>query len=411
MNNFIRLFFITVFVGTTVTISATVHKEEYVPIKKYGDAYLYKFQKIKVLYLRGNYRQMGQQYGKLLGNDIKLFYDEITDYMKVNYNIQRKTLQKIAKSLFESYPERFKQLFYGIRDSSGLPLDNLLIVNAFEHYIFDPSLTKESRQGCSAIAAWGQYSKNNEVIFGRNYDFGQNIKRFNKFLTITIFNPVGSGNQVALLTYLGTLNATTAFNNKKLFLELNNGGPSIPGLFLVNRISSPIELFSMMIDSSTLKQLDKELHTIKSNYSFLINIANSKIAYSYEWAPFGVKKRSGASDGLLAATNHFVLAWGLKLKGDPFSTIKRRKNLLKMGNEYKGKFNIGIMEKILKTPINKGGATSYSVKNGFFTGYQVITKPGSQELWLRIPDYQNWVKINLQRLYNLKKDTHAYQPE
>jgi hypothetical protein len=100
-------------------------------------------------------------------------------------------------------------------------------------------------------------------------------------------------------------------------------------------------------------------------------------------------------DGFLASTNHFVNPeWGLAhLQGDPYNTTLRRDNLLRLGERYRGKFDAGIMMKVLDTDIKNGGPS------GDFTRLKVVAIPSERELWVKIPKYQNWTEVDLKRLF------------
>ncbi|OGT07224.1 MAG: hypothetical protein A2103_04375 [Gammaproteobacteria bacterium GWF2_41_13] len=363
---------------------------------------LYHNGKIDVLDLRGSYREMGKQYGRLERKKLHDFYHDITLLFIVKNKVSVSSLNQIAETIFATYPYRFKEIFYGLSETSGLTLHQLLIINAFEHYMFNDQMNglDTTSTKCSAIAVWPPYTKNSTLLFGRNYDFVTDIDRFKKYLTITVFHPQDAGHATAIVTFVGTLNATTEINSKKLFLELNSGGGSTQAR-VYNRISTPIELLAMLIDSDNLQQLDEELHTINTNTAFIINIANPQRAISYEWSIATVKKVENKTPGLLVSSNHFIHpSWYRPMpESDHYLTLTRRKNLLALAKQFKGQIDLSRMKAILDTPLQKGGATSYQAKKGMvYTAFQVIAIPESDTLWIKIPAYQNWTKLNLSSL-------------
>jgi hypothetical protein len=191
-------------------------------------------------------------------------------------------------------------------------------------------------------------------------------------------------------------------NNKGLFLELNSGANSASNLKFYNRISAPIELFAMMTDASSLAQIDNEFNTTNASASFIINVADQNSAYSYEWPPFGVKRVGNKAAGILVSTNNFVdPSWGTYKSDDNSDlTLTRRNNLLKLANLYKGKIDVKIMQSILDTPIEHGGATSYTIKNDeLYTGFQVIAANNNSAIWLKIPGFQDWTLVDLHELF------------
>ncbi|MBU1027309.1 MAG: hypothetical protein KKA31_06225, partial [Candidatus Margulisbacteria bacterium] len=102
------------------------------------------------------------------------------------------------------------------------------------------------------------------------------------------------------------------------------------------------------------------------------------------------RRRTGP--GLLAATNDFANPdWQMKLPYDAADkSVQRRDNLLKLGQKYKGALTAEKMMEIMDTPFVYGGAT-WPLR----TAYQVVAVPAKLTLWLKLRDYQDWVKLEL----------------
>jgi hypothetical protein len=343
---------------------------------------------IPIINLSGNYHEMGRQYGQQQKAELKNFYNDIIYLLEHENHNSHKKVVAFAHELFNHYPKRFRELLYGMSEGSHLSLDQQLVINAFEYYIYNAYgshfVTEEPHaiQGCSGIAVWGPYTKNHQLLFGRNYDFAINIDRFKKYLAITVLHPTGSGNTVAMVTFLGTLNATTLMNDKGLFLELNASGASAktPANYR-ERLSAPVTLLAMMTDSDNLTQLDQQLKSRQPDWPFIINVADKNSALSYEWSPFGVSVIHAQKPGLLVATNNYVTPNLLQSKptDQPTFTLTRKKNLLNLAAQDKGQINFAVMRKILGTDITHGGATTK------YTGFQVIAIPSEKIFWVLVP--------------------------
>jgi hypothetical protein len=363
--------------------------------------------KVDILHLKGSFREMGRQYGTMQKTRLHEFHSDMKKFLIHDRKQKPENLNRFARGLFDSYPQRFREILIGMSETSGLSLDDHLFINAFEHFLFNPDFAGEAGAACSGIAVWGPYTAGTNLIFGRNYDFGADVSAFKKYLIIAIFDPPGSGNATAVITYTGTLNATTQMNAVGIFLELNNGGVSAGGLSFTNRVSTPVELFAMMLDSSSLEQIDREMHTKNTQFSYIINVADRDTAVSYEWAPFAVRRIEGAG-GLLVSTNHFTGDWGLARSTDSFFlTVTRRNNLLRLAEKARGSIDIAKMKEILNTGIRESGATSYRCEliNGNpapFTAYQIIAEPAQKRIWIRIPGYQDWIAVELERYFQAK---------
>ncbi len=369
-----------------------------------GKGALHRAGRVDVLYLRGSFREMGRQYGALQREKLRAFHADMIKLFVEQRAIPPARLRNYARALFESYPQRLREILAGMSETSGLTLDEHLVINAFEHFLFHQGLVQNGEGACSAIAAWGPCAPDGLLVFGRNYDFGIDVGEFKKYVSVAVFDPEGSGIPTALITFTGTLNATTQMNGAGIFLELNNGGVSAGTLGYTDRISAPAELFGIMLDSPSMAQVEREMHTKNTPFAYIINVADGHSAVSYEWAPFGVRKISGR-DGLLVSTNHFVDDWGMvKSTDDFYLTVTRRKNLLRLAGAAKGKINVEKMKNMLDTPIRNGGATSYRIetidgKPTPYTAYQVIGEPERRRITIKIPGYQDWIAVDLERYF------------
>lgn len=359
--------------------------------------------KIDVLNLHGSYLQMGQQYGRLERVKLQGFYLRLYALLIIHGHLPYNVLyQTIALRLYQEYPMRFQQIIRGMSETSGLSLKQEIFLNAFEYTLWKLKRSNISLPGCSFISASSAYTKGGGLILGRNYDYFRGLNPIRALLSMVVFHPNSGDNTVALISYLGTLNATTLLNNKGLFLELNSAYPS--GLLLKDhgvthwdRMYTPIDLFAMMLDAPNMHNLKLQLHSYRSNNDFIINVANKQAAYSYEWSLNNIKQaQSSKTSGLIVSTNHFVdPAWHISKTTNLFRTKERRQHLLAKAKKHKGGLTIPLMQKILNIPINQGGALAPD------TVFQVIARPRDNTVWLKIPEVQStWAKINLKTYFN-----------
>lgn len=358
---------------------------------------LYRSGKINILALQGNYRQMGRQYGRLLSGELKSLYkNAVVDYFQREKGLSPVSMKEAARSLHRLYPQRFKDIIMGMAETSGLSLEEQIMLNALEHY--------GSMSGCSGIIAWGEYTGNQPLVAGRNYDWFDKYAEFAQNLTVTVFNP-DSGIPNAIITFAGVIYATTGLNAEGILLQLNNGLPSGGTLSYANRAPAIVSLMAALNDYGTMDQLDAFFNTTRTNFTFIINTADKSRGASYEWAPFEHRRRSGDAEGLLVATNHFTdPSWGIVLKDNVgFETVRRRNNLLALGHKHKGRISVERMKEILDTPMNRGGATwpvGGGIKTAYRTTYQTIIVPASLQVWLKVPGFQNWTAVELKTLFS-----------
>ncbi len=366
------------------------------PISSFEGGKLFKSGKINILVLQGSYRQMGRQYGHLLSSELKgLYKSAVVNYFQKEKGLSSDSMKKAAMYLYRFYPQRFKDIIIGMAETSGLSLDEQIMLNALEHF--------GSMSGCSGIIAWGKYTKDKPLVAGRNYDWFDKYADFAKSLTVTVFNP-DSGIPNAIVTFTGVIYATTGMNAEGIMLELNNGLPTGGSLSYANRVPAIVNLLAALTDCSSLDQLDAFFNTTRTNFAFIINTADKTTGVSYEWAPFEHRRRNGDPEGLLVSTNHFTdPSWGIAMKDSVgFETVRRRDNLLALADKNKDKIDVVKMKAMLDTPMKNGGATwpvERSERSAYRTVYQIVIVPDSLQMWVKVPAYQEWTAVELKKLF------------
>jgi len=356
---------------------------------------LYKAGKINVLVLQGTYEQMGQQYGALLQQELNDNYHGIVEGLQDIEDLSIEDLQELGDSVYEKYPQKYKEIINGLAETSGLGLEKAKTLNMQEMYVSAALVNWAQSQGtqCSGMAAWGPYTSGGPLVFGRNYDLGF----FNtQYATMTVYNPIDGSIPTASFTFAGCIYVTSGMNSAGVFLELNNGSTSDSSDFMDTRPWAPIDLFSFLEGAADLQQLSYFFETTRPDLAYIVNAADADSACSFEWATSGVKQRLPDSDGLLVATNHFVdPSWGIPppdVTGpDVDFSVQRRVNLLALGEENKGTFDPEVMMGVISTPLEEGGA--FRAPN--LTSYELVAVPAELTIWVRIPEYQDWVEIDL----------------
>ena len=257
---------------------------------------------------------------------------------------------------------------------------------------------------CSGLMAWGEYTKDHSTVIGRNWDLGTKaVEPYQKFLTVAVFNPTGYGQGVADINYIGQVMWQSAMNQSGLFYDLQNGGMSDP-LTAKNRLNSNSALMSMMLDSTTLKQVDAFFDAVRAQGGIIINAADAKQGYCYEWGTFDYRRRVDDEKGLLAASNDFLDPTWHATTNIPAGKIagftkERCTNLLGLGKENKGRIDVNKMKEFFDLTIPKGGPSFHS-DSGFKTYYSIVAHPKDLKLWLNVRGLQGWTEIDLKPLFN-----------
>lgn len=359
---------------------------------------------VTVLKLRGNHYQMGRQYGMLMKYDmISLFNSAIYGrYIGLDHRSYSR-LKQISEVLYNSFPQKFRDVVDGMSETSGLGLEKQKILNALEMIPkYDSELILPNR--CSGIAVWGNYTGGGPLVFGRNNDDADYNREFAPYITVAVFHPTDSGQPTAIVNYAGVIYAPSGINRDGLFLEINSG--SVRWIY-PERPYLPATLFAFLENYSSISELNSAFLSLKGNATLasIVNVADGRQAFSHEISaippePFtmyddiktdDVKIIGQAPPGLLVATNHFVdPSWKILPDDSDGLTVTRRNNLITLANRHKGRFDAETMKKVLDTTIEEGGAT---MSTG--TIYQIIAIPEERLMWLQAPGNFTWQKIDL----------------
>ena len=338
---------------------------------------------IAVVSLYGTWREMGRQYGMLMKDrldEVFFFVNTIIEYSVGNAEKAR----SIVAVQTAQTPYRIREFFEGAAETSGLTTEQLQAVNAVERIGGLPK--------CSAAFCWGEYTSG-PLVIGRNYDYSDAFGLLKDDVVVTVYHPADGSLATATVGYAGEIYAVNAINEKGIFLELNNGKPSANIKSPNSRITGTTALFSEMFEADELEDWDLFFNTTNCSSSYIINVADSSRALSYEWCPVDVKQGGkDLPDGLLVSTNYYVNPdWLFAVPSDAASWegLTRRKNLIALCEAEKGKIDEQAMMKIIGTPLEAGGAQNE------LTVYQIVAVPETRMMWLRVIGGAGWTQIDL----------------
>lgn len=346
---------------------------------------------INIIDLRGTWREMGRGYGALMAVELGDMYERgIIKQLVGKMGMEIESMMERARKFFANYPFKFKEVLRGMAETSGMTLDQLLLVNAME-LIADEANCSHS----TGIAVWGDYASRS-LVYGRNYDYIPWFRDFSNNLVIAVYHPADGSLATATISWVGGIYVVSGMNEKGIFLELNNGMPSGGALWYDSRVPAITELFQFLLDSETLDDIESCFQTTKANYAYIIGVADGQTARCYEWPVFEVKRRESHSrPGLTVLSNHFTeFSWGLPRPDDKthWMTRTRRQNMLTLAKHLKGTIDDKTMMKMMDTRIEDLGATTD------MTLYQMVVVPERFQLWLKIPGTQEWTEIDMRVL-------------
>lgn len=359
-----------------------------------GEGKVSRIGAVSLLELSGDHRQMGLQYGSLFKTQLKGFYEAAVDgYFIKKEHFPYIKLLALSKILFRSYPARSKELFTGMSESSGMSLSKLVMLdqlNAFE-------LVRNQRIGrCSNISAWGDYSTDGTLVLGRNFDQPEYFKKFNEFLTLTVFNP-DDGISTMNIGYAGQVGINSAMNSRGVFMANNEAPVTRDDAIDIGAPNILLAELEFLMKSFGLNDLDRYIRNTKANCPVIVTAADATSACTYEWTASDIKRAGGSGEGLAVTTNHFAdPSWGRPGPGPGAygMTEERSANLKSLGLAEKGSIDAKKMRDILDIRLAEGGAT-HSDK----TIFQLVVIPAELKIWLKVPGYQDWSEIALGKIF------------
>lgn len=393
------LCFVAFFCFSAALIVCSHAGEKTVLISEFEGGKLYKAGALNIPVMKGSFFEMGRQYGGLLKKELNEFYDLAVTKTLIGKKLATyKELLDMSKSALESNPTYVKEWVRGMSQTSGLGLEKQIIVSeALGAIIMRPG------GACSGLVAWKDYTRGGSTVAGRNWDLGTFVLvPYQKFLTVNVFNPTGFGNGVADINYIGSIMWQSGMNSKGVFYDLQNGGMSDP-YSAKNRLNSNSALMSMLLDSSTIEQADAFFNATRAQGGLIINVADAKKGYCYEWGTSDYRRRVDDEKGFLAASNDYIdPTWTVtrELPGGKASgfTKERRINLASMAKKNKGRIDANKMMEIFDKTIPEGGPSFYKA-SGLKTYYTIVAVPKDLKMWLNVRNLQGWTEINLKPLF------------
>jgi hypothetical protein len=362
------------------------------PVASFEGGYRYQAGDYPVIVLTGSYREMGRQYGALMKPELNEEYAFIVDnHGQAGYT--KDELRAIGRDIPALYPQRVKEIFYGMSETSGLTPDDIAVL--WYGAIFQLTAKPPVPVSCSYLATWGNYTADGSVIASRNWDLDDGIMPFTKWYVLTVYRPTDGSNYVATWSPAG-MRPETFVNSKGLLIADDNAG--INDEAPEPRPEFITEFFRFMFDYSDMKALDAGIRSTGPDVAWIVDVAGPDGAYVYEKMTNRTLKRTG--DGVVAAANHFVdPSWNFP--APPEHSSSRYNNLLRLAGEAKGSIDTQKMMQIRDVCLEDGGAKfchSLLFGSRYSSNHQIVFVPKTRTLWMKAMD-RDWQKVELSPLF------------
>ncbi|HUS47856.1 MAG TPA: C45 family peptidase [Phycisphaerae bacterium] len=287
--------------------------------------------RVPVVHLYGTPREMGTQYGQLLGRALRALHRAMDAF--VSQEAKERMLQ-LARRRERALPQEVREELKAVAKASGMPYDELVALNV------------TSRLACSALAVWGRARGRGGdpntagLIMGRNADYFS-MGFSDRGMLLVVRHP-REGVPVASVNFLGMVGAFTGINahgvcfgNMLVFnaagSQQNNDGLTIQ---LAMRLAAQ--------RSRTAKDMAKLLTAQKHAIPMNVMIADPNEAQVLELGLRKVQVRR-SRDGILAASNYFLTP-RLRTKQ---SRCRRYDSLLAAARKHRGQMTVEKMTEAL----------------------------------------------------------------
>lgn len=345
-----------------------------------------------VIVLSGSYREMGRQYGGLMKTELNEEYTFLMDTL-ISRGYTKEAMREDARAVIANYPQRVKEIFTGMSETSGLTADDIAVL--WYGPIYQLTAAPITPASCSYLASWGNYTTDGSMVVSRNWDLADLVQPFTKWYVLTVYRPTDGSNAVATWSPAG-VRPETFMNSKGLFIADDNAG--IIDAAPETRPEFITEYFRFMFDYSDLKELDAGIRGTAPDYAWIVDVAGPDGAYVYEKSTSRTLQRTG--DGVVAAANHFIdPSWNLSAPAG--HSLSRYNNLIRQADEAKGSIDARKMMAIRDVCMENGGAKfchSDLEGNAYSSNHQVVYMPKTRTLWMNVMD-KPWQKVELAPLF------------
>lgn len=311
---------------------------------------------VPVLRLSGTPREMGFQHGAALKPQIHFLYREYHEAM-VKRVVGQPELLEWAKATEPFIPEALKEEMKGLAEGSGLPYEEILVVNT--------AIDRFQTIACSTVVAAGDATKDGAVYFGRNLDFpGRNILQ--RMSVVIVWSP-GGGPQLAAVTWPGLVGVLSGMNSEGVSgatMLVHKGRARRPGLPYLMMYRQALSAARAKDD--VYAAISKAKRTSSNNFMVVDATGASEVI---EFDPEAAVRRP-AVHGCVCSTNFFA-SEDLRDLCMPMGK-ERYETLAEFLERERGRIDLGLVKKALA-----------DVATPFYLNIQsMVFLPGEREIHL-----------------------------
>lgn len=373
------------------------------------------------MYLEGSPYEMGLQNGALSKDLIRFHEQAFVDYlyeMIPSKNYLRFLKYFIAwfnKDLDTYIPLEYQKEIYGVSQFASEAFNFIAptyhrILNYHGAHDMGHAIQNMNLVACTAFGVWGDYSKDGDLLIGRNFDFYAG-EEFLKNKMVSFYKPE-KGHKFMFVTWGGMIGVVSGMNDQGLTVTLNAAKSTVP-----TGAKTPVSILAREIlqyagNIEEAYQIANSRETFVSE-SFMIGSAKDKRVAVIEKSPEKIDLFETKTD-YLTLTNHF--------QSDTFKdTELTRKNIKEGASMYRlQRTNELVLQQKDHTPESiakilrdqkglkeqKIGMANEKIVNQLVAHHAVIFRPEKLQFWISEGPYQlgKFIGYDLNTVFSGKVD-------
>ncbi|MCR9089691.1 MAG: C45 family autoproteolytic acyltransferase/hydrolase [Rhodobacteraceae bacterium] len=377
-------------------------------IKTAGSGALYNTNGFLIPVVEGTAREMGAQYGALMGDAMGQSWDVLVAPGAKAGAISDADKTTWARRAYTTCSTSTRLWYDGVVEGSGWSLDDVCFLDHLMEYgIFQSKV--HSFAGCTSIMSWGSHSADGNMFIGRNMDWAETFNEFPQVLTVR--KPTDGSYKTAMFGWPGMYAAFTTLNEHGAYLDVHDGTSMGGAVVYEDRPSITNVITDIMSEVASKDALVARLNGINNSISLILSVGDEQSGASVECSSLGGNRLRPAEGESYVAVNTFLGDnWGLGKRETVSNSLRRFSNMTDRLAENVGKIDAEKTRNLMDLRLfnedgsfaEDGGCTKPTKQDADLTTHQMVTDVKGRKVWLKVPvpDYfADWTEVDLGKLW------------
>lgn len=256
---------------------------------------------LPVISVKGTAFECGEQYGQQAQKLIRRNIDHYLERWQKSWGASHQDIMNIAKPFIPvigNYDSEILEYMQGIAKGSGLSLEEVIALNARYEISYANPVGKVAADGCTAMAAMPEVTKNGHTLLGQNWDFFPNYAGLRIMLEVAQNGKPAFAcvSEAGLVAHRGMNTAGVGVCFNALTSNWDHFEPKTPYPVIICAMlkSESIGMAIKAVFNTTTVVSGNILCSHRDGETFDIEVCPKNVATMY------------ASDGIMTHTNHFI---------------------------------------------------------------------------------------------------------